>query len=257
MVGPIETAVHAVDTLGATWEGFAQILETFVKFGTKSIVEAVNTHAPSQAKSSAVTKVLGIVYVLASLLPGFVAVYFGAKQLFDLTRTESLIVASVFRVGKTAFSVLFLGRPGPWETYNTVAYGPLTFLDAIGKLVKTSPSDAFTVGATFALFFGFSWAMFYGINFLLYEASLMLRSQPLWKETSAKAHAFTFTLVWVFFLTMQSAGSAFISTLFIIAAILLRRSEFQMKRRKKQASRIADGVSSRLKGSSQTNGGEQ
>ena len=257
MVGPIETALQAVDTLATTWEGIVQFLETFVRFGTSSIVEALNTYSPPEPKSSSLTKALGGIYVLASLLPGFLAVYFGAKQLFDLSMRESLVVASVYRVGKTAANVLVLGRPGPWDVYNTVAFGPLTFVEAMRKLVEKSPAEAFTVAASFAVFFGFSFLLFYSLNLALYHASLMLRSQPMWKDTSAKGHAFTFTLIWLFFLTMQSAGGAFISTLLVIAAILLRRSEFQMERQKQQASRIADRVSSSLNDGQQVNGGDQ
>lgn len=222
--GVATTLGQFVDTWLGLWHAFANLLSAFADLGLEGIADAIATYGPATPVATPTTKVLGLVYVVATLAPGFVLVYVSLRTVVD--RATALAGAAVAKLLQIVVVVGVLeAAPSPLAKYEAIAYGPVTALRALGRLVATDPAHAFMLATAFAAFVGLSWAMWYGVNLLLYSATLLVRARPVWSESNAKAHALTFTGVWVFFLTLTSAGTAFLQTVLVIGILLVRRSE--------------------------------
>ena len=209
------------------WEGFSGFLESLAHFGMGDGESGRATQMVAEygvEASSPTTQAVGAIYLIVKNLPLFILLYLLFRTKFD--RVKSLIFAVVTDAVYQFIMIFVLElRPNPLETWNKFAYGPIALWTAVRGSFANEPVEAFTVWIViFGSFFLFSFLFWYLINVALWLVTLTFRPQPIFGETSAKGIAFWMTIIWIFFLTMDTAGTAFIQTLFVLIALLLNRT---------------------------------
>jgi len=223
----MEFLSELISTWMGVWEAFRSFLDGFVTFGlgdgsSGRVRQAVTEHGT--AEPSPTTQVLGLVYLVAKIVPLVSVLYFGLR--YRVRRRYALGGALIGYLVWHLTSVWILEiRPSPLEEYRQISTGPGAVYTAIREMFRSQPIEAFTVWVViFGTFFLFSFLMWYLVNFVLWLVTMTYKKEPVFSETSAKGHAFWMTLIWIFFLTMSSPGTAFVQTLFVLIAIVLNRA---------------------------------
>lgn len=214
-------------TWNSVWDGFSGFLENLARFGMGDGESGRATQMVAEygvEASSPTTQAIGTIYLIAKNLPLFILLYLLFRTKFD--RVKSLILTTVTHAIYQFIVIVVLElRPNPIEVWNKFAYGPIALWTAVRESFANEPVEAFTVWVViFGSFFLFSFLFWYLINVGLWLATLTFRPQPIFGDTSAKGIAFWMTIIWVFFLTMDTAGTAFLQTLFVLMALLLNRT---------------------------------
>ena len=223
----IEFLDQLFGTWFGVWEGFRGFLESFAHFGIGDGSSGRAQWAVSEygeRSSTPTTRTIGAIYVVGKNIPTFVVLYLLSRYKFD--KIKSIVSAIAIQATYLFLTISVLGiKPSPFEEYEKFAYGPIAVMSSIREMFLTDPVEAFTVWVViFGSFFLFSFLMWYSINFVLWMFTLTYREKPIFGTTSAKGHALWMTIIWIFFLTMDTAGTAFIQTLFVLIAIILNRS---------------------------------
>jgi len=206
------------------WKSFEAFLRGFATFGLSGAGESVSKYGTEEATPT--TRLLGGIYVIAQVAPGLLLTYMLSKRVVS-TKVRQIaigIIGGFVWFGVTSY-ILGL-RPGAREAYHKFAYGPMSVFTAIKEMFAQDPVQAFTVWVViFGSFFVFSFLMWYMISLFLWVAT-SYRQKPLFTDTSAKALSLWLTAIWVFYLTLGSAGGAFINTVFFLFVILISRSDY-------------------------------
>lgn len=223
----IEFLDQLLGTWMGVWEGFRRFLESFAHFGigdgsSRRAKWAVSEYG--ERSSTPTTRTIGALYVVGKNIPTFVVLYLLSRYKFD--KIKSVISAAAIQATYLFLTISILNiKPSPLEEYEKFAHGPIAVLSSIREMFFVDPVEAFTVWIViFGSFFLFSFLMWYSINFVLWMFTLTYREKAIFGTTSAKGHALWMTIIWIFFLTMDSAGTAFIQALFVLIAIILNRS---------------------------------
>lgn len=232
----IEIINEVVSGLTSTWDGFARFFEGFARFGLSEPSNAIEAYCEAHqgecSDSGPFGTVLGVVYLLVKMAPGFlVAFVLGRSYFNDTVKGIAVGVAwQIISIGILAY-ILNL-RPTPFELYTRVSTGPSVLFNAVQWHFGTDFVAAFTTWVViFGAFFLFSYLMWYFINFLLWFVTLTFKQDPIFSDSSAKGHALWLTLTWTFYLTIQRPGVAFVNTVFILAVLIGNRAWQKRKRR--------------------------
>lgn len=223
----MEQAVSFLTEFYETWAGIWGLirfaLQTFADMGLGGIERALEQYGTRSPEATPTTKILGVMYVIAALAPGFLFFYIATKS-FTQNWKIGLVAGVGYIVLQVGVGAYMLGiRATPFESYGKVAYGPLALYDAFKTMVFQDLSQAFMVVVSFTVFFLMSWLMWYIVNMAMYSLTVITRSNPIWSNSDPKGHAFTFAIIWIFYLSMTDAGGAFLLTLMVIFVIIYRR----------------------------------
>lgn len=228
---PVTVLEQFIQNFTQTWSGFSSFVEGFAEFGLSGIEEDIRLYG--QAEASATTQVFAVLYVLAKMLPGTILVFLGVRHY--LGTKKGAIVGILFQIASVGITSYILGvRATPTEQYNTFAYGPSQIISAFegAKSAEGLSEVVITWVVVFGVFFLISYLMWYFVNFLLWFITLTFRREPLFSDSSAKGHALWMTLTWLFYLSITTAGSAFVNTIFVLGIIILNRGWQDRKKRK-------------------------
>jgi hypothetical protein len=227
---PVTMIQEFLNNIEIWWESSTQFLDSFAQFGLEPAADSIDRWG--RRETSITTKVLGIVYVAAKMLPGTLIVLIALREYFgDLRRATAGAIAF------QSFSIILQSyilniKPGPGERYQIVAYGPNALFSAIKSHFTNDPIGAVTTWiVVMGVFFILSYLMWYFINFLLWFVTLTFRRDPLFSDASAKGHALWMTITWFFYLTIDDPGTAFVNTIIVLGIMLGNRAWQDRKRR--------------------------
>lgn len=208
------------------WDAFALLLDGFAQWGVGGISDAITQYGGAP-KANPTWQMMAGIYLIARHLPSFVGVYFVGKGL-DLGKRMSLLLAVASKVLSIGIMNYALGiRPTLHEQFDAVAYGPESLVSGMVGLWSNDPISGATATSLFVLFVLLSYALWYSINLLLWAFST-IRAQPFFKESSIKAHAVWMTVIWLFYLSMDTPEMAFVNTLLILILVIANRSDVSL-----------------------------
>lgn len=218
-----------LDPFVGVYNTYSQFFNGFADYGTSQIADVIQTHGGNPSASS-ITFAIGILYLMAKMLPFIVAVYYVLRRFFrgKAVPLGISIVLKLATIGITAY-VLNISPP-PTHVFDRIAYGPDALITAFQNLFRNDPLQLFHVLTVFVVFIVLSYLLFFSIFVLIWAVGVMTMKTPPFSETSGKGLAALITVVWVFYISVMPGAMAFISTLVVVAMIGLRRTSYDYKK---------------------------
>lgn len=218
----VDKIIHALTSGGAGSGGITHALNGFANFGLHEVGHVITQYG-GQPHTSPLWEVIAGIYLLSKVGPKYLLLfYIGYRFLKDRLYAVLLSVTLGTLWEFFADYVIHI-HPNPFIQFSKVSTGPSRVVTAFTTLLRTHPFQFMTIASTIVVFFVISFLMWYFINFFLYAFTSMFMQTPLFKYSSGKAHAVTFTLMWFFYLGIQNGFHAFISVLFLLATIIMGR----------------------------------
>ena len=211
------------DSWSSSWSMFQMFLDGFAEFGLGGASDSVSKYNDG-TNATPTTRLLGIIYIIATIIPFAIFVYLIARRKYSQKKYAIGLSVGLTLLWQVLTVNILEVRPGPFEAYERFAYGPMAVFRTVREMFIDNPVEAFTIWVVvFGSFFAFSFLMWYLVNFTIWVITTF-RQNPLFTETSAKALALWLTFVWIFYLTMDTAGDAFLNTFIVLLIILMNRS---------------------------------